>query len=133
MLEIGGQEAGGALRTCSVELPPRERLEIEERFFSLSYVHAKSSPQARIGIRSPVRQETHLVDVEDWGDLWVRGMDLYLVGYLTREEFSRRAGFVPAGTRVFQYDYNETRLKNLAVPLSELKPLSELLERVKSR
>jgi hypothetical protein len=56
-------------------------------------------------------------------------MDILLAGYMTREEFSRRASPVQAGARVFQY--NQTRTKNLAVPVSDLKPFSELFERVK--
>jgi hypothetical protein len=57
-------------------------------------------------------------------------MDIFLAGYITREEFSRRASFLPAGSRIFQY--NHTQVKNLAVPVSELRPLAELFERVKT-
>ncbi|HEX9331327.1 MAG TPA: hypothetical protein VF896_05530, partial [Anaerolineales bacterium] len=57
------------------------------------------------------------------------GMDILLAGYMTREEFSRRASFIQAGSRVFQYP--QTYVKNLAVPVSDLKPLSDLFERVK--
>jgi len=53
-----------------------------------------------------------------------------LAGYIAREEFSRRASFIQAGSRVFQY--HKTQVKNLAVPVSDLKPLSELFERVKA-
>lgn len=128
-IEIGGQAEGREIRSQVVELPPRTRLEVQTRFYSLSYVHTKSRPTARIGIHSPVRKETHLIGTSDWGNIWVYGTDMYLAGYITREEFSRRASFVQAGSRVFQY--NETQVKNLAVPVSDLKPLSELFERVK--
>jgi hypothetical protein len=57
-------------------------------------------------------------------------MDILLAGYLTREEFNRRASFIQAGAREFQYD--KTRTKSLAVPVSDLKPLSELFERVRA-
>jgi hypothetical protein len=70
-----------------------------------------------------------VVEALDWGNIWVYGMEILLTGYLTREEFNRRASFVQAGTRVFQYD--RTRTKNLAVPVSELKPLPELFGRVR--
>ena len=56
-------------------------------------------------------------------------MDILLAGYLTHEEFRRKAHVLPAGSRVFQYD--QTRTKNLAVPVSELEPLAPLLEKVK--
>ena len=57
------------------------------------------------------------------------GMDILVAGYMAREEFSRRASFIQAGSRVFQYD--STHVKNLAVPMSDLKPLAELFERVR--
>ncbi len=128
-IEIGGQDEGREMRSCTVELPPRTRVEIQSEFFSLSHVHIKASPKARIGIYSPIRKETYLIRAQDWGNLWVYGMDVLLAGYLTREEFSQRASFIQAGSRVFQYD--QTYVKNLAVSVSDLKPLSDLFERVK--
>ncbi|HMD80663.1 MAG TPA: hypothetical protein VKE92_05100, partial [Anaerolineales bacterium] len=128
-IEIGGQDEGREMRSCTVELPPRTRIQIEDEFFSVSYVHMKSTPDARIGIHSPARAETCVVGALDWGNIWVYGMDILLTGYLTREEFNRRASFIQAGARVFQY--NQTRTKSLAVPISDLKPLSDLFERVR--
>ena len=128
-IEIGGQDEGREMRSCTVELPPRTRVEIEEGFFSVSYVNIKSQPPARIGMYSSIRRETHLIGAPDWGNIWVYGTDLLLAGYLTRAEFSRRASFIPTGSRVFQY--NQTQIKNLAVPVSKLRPLSELFDRVK--
>ncbi|HEY3476029.1 MAG TPA: hypothetical protein VGK56_15560 [Anaerolineales bacterium] len=129
-LEIGGQDEGRALRSCTVQLPPRTRVEIERGFFSLSYIHTKSMPKARIGIHSPVRRETYTIGVSDWGNIWVYGLGIVLAGYMTREEFSRRANPIQAGSRVFQYD--QTQVKNLGVPVSDLRPFSELFERVKA-
>ena len=130
IVEISGQDEGREMRSCRVELPPRTRVQIEDGFFSLSYVHVKSALNARLGIHSPTRAETYIIGPMDWGNIWVYGMDILLAGYLTREEFNRRASFIQAGARVFQYD--KTRTKSLAVPVSDLKPLSDLFERVKA-
>jgi hypothetical protein len=129
IVEIGGQDEGREMRSRLVELPPRTRVETDNGFFSLSYVHVKSLMDARIGIHSPTRKETYLIGGMDWGNIWVYGMDILLAGYLTREEFSRRASPLQAGARVFQY--KQTRTKNLAVPVSDLRPLSDLFQRVK--
>jgi hypothetical protein len=129
IVEIGGQDEGRGMCSLIVELPARTRVETPNRFFSLSYVHTKSSCLARIGIHSPIRRETHLINPQDWDNIWIYGTNISLVGYITREDFSRRASFLPAGSRVFQY--NQTQIKNLAVPVSDLKPLSELFERVR--
>lgn len=130
IVEIGGQDEGREMRSCQVEIPPRRRIQIEDGFFSLSYVRIKSAPDGRIGIHSPNRAETYIIGTLDWGNIWVYGMDILLAGYLTREEFNRRASFIQAGARVFQYD--KTRTKNLAVPVSDLKSLSDLFERVRA-
>ena len=128
-LEIGGQDAGREMRSLQVQVPPRTRVTVEAALFSVAYVHSRTQPEARIGLHSPALQETHLIQAADWGNIWVYGLDIFLAGYLTHEEFSRNASPVLPGTRVFQYD--RTRTKNLAVPVSELKPLAELFERVK--
>lgn len=128
-IEISGQDSAREIRSLTVKLPPRTRFELQNEFFSITYIQTKSSSPARVGVHSSARKETHLIATTDWGNLWVYGLELWLAGYLTREEFSRRANFLPAGSRVFQYNY--TQVKNLAVPVSELRPLSELFERVK--
>jgi hypothetical protein len=129
-IEIGGQDEGREMRSCTVELPPRRRVEIEAPFFSLSYVHTQSSLQTRIGIHSPVRKQTYLIGALDWGNIWVYGTEIILAGYIAREEFSRRASFIQTGTRVFQYA--ATHVKNLAISISDLKPLSDLFEQGKA-
>lgn len=128
-IEIGGQDAGREMRSVILEAPPRTRVVIPEEFFSIAYLRMHGLPEARIGIHSPARNETHLAGPLDWGNIWVYGMDILLAGWLTRAEFNRRAQPIREGARVFQYD--RTRTKNLAVPVSDLKPLSELFERVK--
>ena len=129
IIEIGGQDRERIMRSCTVELPPRTRIEIQNEFFSLAYVHKKHGSPARIGIHSPVRKETYIIEASDWGNIWIYGLDILLAGYLTREEFNRHASFIPTGSRVFQY--NHTQVKNLAVPVSELRPLSRLLRHVR--
>jgi hypothetical protein len=129
VVEIGGQDGGREMRSVTVELPPRRRVQVNEGFFSLAYVHIQKQPEARIGLHSPVWQETHLIGALDWGNIWVYGLDVLLAGWLTRGEFNRNASSILPGARVFQYD--QTRTKNLAVAVSDLRPLSELFERVK--
>lgn len=129
IVEIGGQDAGREMRAVSVELPPKTRVQIEGEFFSVAYVQSKSLPDARIGIHSPTLRETHLIGAMDWGNIWVYGMDVLLAGWLTHGEFNQRAYPVQESARVFQYD--RTRTKNLAVTVRDLKPISDLLERVK--
>lgn len=129
-VEIGGQAEGREFLMRIVDLPPRTRIQVTEPFFALSFLHVSHLPSGRIGIYSPVMNETYLIRPFDWGNIWVYGMSITITGYITHDEFSRRSRQVPPGSRVFQYE--KTKTKNLAVPVSDLKPLPDLLARVKA-
>jgi hypothetical protein len=128
-LEIGGQDSSRDFMTRPLELPPHTRLEVNGNFYSLAYIHVESKPKARLGVYSPTRRETYLIEPIAWSNIWVYGLDIYLAGWITREEFRYRASLIQEGSRVFQY--NQTRTKNLAVAVSNLKPMHELFERVR--
>ncbi len=128
-VEIGGMDAARNFVTAALELPPKTRLAVEVPFHTVAYIHARRLPEARLGIHSPRRGEALIVQPHEWGNIWVYGLGILLTGYLTREEFRRRAEVLPVGSRTFQYD--QTRVKNLAVPISELRPLGNLFERVR--
>jgi hypothetical protein len=127
LVEVNGQVEGRETLSSMVELPSNTRVQVDENFFTVAYIQSKSLPDARIGIHSPFRKETYLISPIDWGNIWIYGMDVLLAGWLTRAEFNHLANPIPEGTRVFQYDH--TRMKNLAVAVNELKPISDLLER----
>ena len=123
-LELGGQVEGGETRLLEVEIPPRRRVEIQNEFFSLAHAHIKASTSGRVGIRKMSDKEAYVIRPIDWGNIWIYGMDILLAGFLSREEFNRKARPVPEGARVFQYE--KTRAKNLAVSVADLNPVSEL-------
>jgi len=128
-LVIGGQDAGREFLTRTLDLPPHTRREVDGDFYSVVFVHVTSRPDARLGVFSPSRKETYLIESGQWSNIWIYGLDIYLTGWMSRAEFRQRASLVQEGSRVFQYD--RTRVKNLAVSISDLKPLSELLDRVR--
>jgi hypothetical protein len=128
-VELEGQAEDRSYLTCTVRLPPRTRVPAPDPFYALSCVRVDRLPGARLGVHSPVRKEIHLIQPLEWGNIWVYGMDILLAGYLTRDEFRRRASLIQPGSRVFQYD--RTRARNLAVPVADLKPLADLFARVR--
>jgi hypothetical protein len=65
----------------------------------------------------------------EWKNIWVYGMDIILAGFISRGEFRQRAKLIAPNSRTFQYDHTKT--KNLAVPISELSPLPGLFARVR--
>jgi hypothetical protein len=129
-VEIGGQIESREYVSERVVLPPRTRVEASTAFFSVASLHVESPPLGRVALHSPARRETYVVQQIDWGNIWVYGMDIFLTGWMSREEFRRRAYSILPGARVFQYD--ETRVKNLAVDVRDLRPLGALLEKVKT-
>jgi hypothetical protein len=128
-VEIGGKDAGRNFVTTRLELPPKRRILVDSEFYSLAYIHAGSQPEARIGIHSPQRGDPYLIPSHAWSNLWIYGMDILLTGWLTHEEFRRKARVLNAGARTFLL--NQNRLKNLMVPIVELNPLGRLLEKVR--
>ena len=110
-------------------MPTHERVEAKTKFFALAAVHVQSPPDGRIAIHSPARRGAYVIHPLEWGNIWVYGMDIFLTGWITREEFRRKAELIREGARVYQFE--QTRTKNLAVPIRELHPLEELFERVK--
>lgn len=130
IVEIGGQAESREFLTREVELPPRTKVTVNDAFFSLSFVHVRKLPGARIGIHSPAMGEAYIIAPFAWGNIWVYGMNITLTGYMPHEEFGRRSNQIPPGSRVFQYA--RTKTKNLAVPVSALKPLPVLFERVRA-
>ncbi len=130
VVEIGGQIEDRSFATEKVLLPPRRRVEAETPFFSIACLHLDRLPQGRVGLHSPTRGQTYLVAPYEWGNIWLYGLDIFLTGWMLRGEFRLRARSIPVGARVFQY--SQTRVKNLAVDVRHLRPLPDLLERVKA-
>ena len=130
IVEISGQDEERNMKRRGLNLPPGVKVKLDETFYSITSLHIKRLPDARIGIRSERIGEAHIVAPHEWGNIWVYGMDIFLTGWMSREEFRRRAYSILPGARVFQYD--ETRVKNLAVNVRDLRPLGALLEKVKA-
>jgi hypothetical protein len=127
-VEIGGQDAAREHLVERVALAPLESCELAPPFHSLAYLRAETLPRARVALHSRARNQTCLVPPVEWGNIWVYGMDIWLAGFITHDEFRRRANFVEQGARVFQHSTAPARC--LAVPLADLRPLGELFERV---
>lgn len=131
-VEIGGEDREKQPLVVLLNLPPGGRLVIQEDFHSLTYVHARTRVAGRLGLRSPSRPSALVIGRGNWHDAWLDARELYLVGWLSREEFRNRAGALRAGSHVWQF--YRTRVDNLAVRVSDLKPIGRLFEQAsKSR
>ena len=128
-VEIGGQGRDRESLVERLRLQPRRRVVAAGDFYSVLYLHAPALPRAAIGMHSPALKQTRLIPPEDWGNIWVYGLGIWLAGYLTKNEFRKRSKRLAAGSAVKQYD--RTHAENWAVPVRALRPVSELLEAAK--
>jgi len=128
-VEINGQAADREFLSRMIELPPLTRVKIEDDFYAVSSIHTNRLPGGRIGIYSPYMGDPYIFDPFGWGNIWFYGMDITLAGYISYDAFCQRCSQIGPGSRVFQY--HRTTMKNLAVPVADLKPLDQLFEKVK--
>lgn len=127
LLEINGQDSGREWMRKIVSLPPRTKIIVDDPFYSVTSLHTRRVPDARLGIRCDAIKETSVVTPREWGNIWIYGMDIFLTGYISHEEFSQLARPLAIHSRTFQYEH--TKVKNLFMSISELKPLSGLFEK----
>ncbi len=124
-VELGGLNSQREFVSARMQLEPGKNAPVEPCFSSLAYIRTAGPMQARLALSVPGSGKMHVIAPYGWGNLWFEGLDIVLSGWLSHEEFRRRAAFVNAGSRTLQFD--RTAVKNLAVPLSGLKPFWELL------
>ena len=125
---IGGLDAERNFITVSQELPPRQRVSVQQPFYSVTYIYAQNIPEARIGLHCPIHGEPYIIPAHAWSNLWVYGLEILLAGWLTHEEFQRSSTVLNAGMHTLPYDKNPT--KNLQVPINHLNPLGKILDLV---
>ncbi|MBI2331525.1 MAG: hypothetical protein HYU84_05065 [Chloroflexi bacterium] len=126
IVEVGGQDTARELKRAAVSLSPGVKVAVDESFYSITSLHVRRVPEARVGIHCETLNESLLIAPYEWANIWVYGMDILMAGYATYEEMSQRATLLPPNSRTFQYE--RTHVKNLALPVSKLKPMKRLLD-----
>ncbi len=129
-LEVGGQDKGRAFKRNSFEFLPKQRLEGADDFYSLTYLRANSLPSGRVGVHSLVLNDTHIIQPHEWDNLWLYGMRVFLLGYMTRGEFGRQARRAEESRKPVRVDYFWER--GLSVPAKELASLPDLFIRAQN-
>jgi hypothetical protein len=128
-IELGGQNSEREFCTARLNLAPRKRVEVEQCFHSLGYLQSDLKPDGRIGVHSPARGDAHIISPREWGNIWVYGLKIMLMGWLSHEDYRRKARVMNAGMQTIQVE--PTRKKKLFVPMGELNPLRPLYKRIR--
>lgn len=126
IVEISGQDEARNMKRKGLSLPPGVKVKLDETFYSITSLHVRRMPEARIGIRCERFGEAHIVVPHEWGNIWVYGMDILMAGYTTYEEMGTRSTLLQPNARTFQYE--RTHVKNLSMPLARLKPIGRLFD-----
>ena len=129
-IEVGGLNRQREFQHESVELAPRKRIRLDNDYYSLAYLQISEPPHGRIGVHSPAMGETYLVGQEEWGNIWVYGLEIILTGYMRWGEFRRKARRLPPGSQVLQSQ--QTHVENMAVPIRDLLSIGDLITRGKN-
>lgn len=125
IVEVNGQDEAREMKREVISLPPGVKVTLDKSYYSITALHVRRVPEARVGIRCERWNETHLITPYDWSNIWVYGMDILMAGYATYEEMGQRAILLPPNSKTFQYE--RTHVKNLALPVSKLKPMKKIL------
>ena len=128
-LDLAGQGKARKVLNEQIHLPPNERKYTLANFYSLAFVHKDQISDARIGIHSPSLDQTHIIEKNDWGNIWVYGMEIILAGFITRGAFFNQSQPL--------YNHEQTSYTTLSrsnrptLAISELRPLKDLFRSVK--
>jgi len=109
---------------------PQQRVTIQQNFYTLHCLNTADIPDNTIGIHSATLNNTYLIEATEWENIWVYGMRVFFMGYITRGEFRRRGKIIAAGSRVVQYPGIQTQ--NMAMLMEQLHPLQDLFARAKA-
>jgi hypothetical protein len=129
LVEVHGQNEKRDFVAYTYHLPPKTKFITNDPFFSVTSLHVKRPAGARLGIHSP-GYVTHVIGPRDWGNIWIHGLGIYLVGYTSHEEFQKCARPVTSTARIFPHP--QVRVKSLGMPVSQLRPLGHLFQMVRS-
>lgn len=94
-IELGGLDEKRRFQSEELILQPGERLVTEKDFYSLSYLQAEDPPGGRVGLRSPALEKTLLVAPKQWGNLWLYGLQIILLGYLPSQNLKWKRKLLP--------------------------------------
>jgi len=130
-IELGGQLADRRLISERLTLLPGQQTELPIDLASVLYIHSTRPLAGIINVHSPTLRRTWSVGPQSWSNIWIYGLEVFLAGWCTKRAFQSRAHFLPAGsqTRLGRRTRNDSR----ALPISQLRPIRELVERIDQR
>ncbi len=118
-----------AYAAASFDLPEGERRITPQRWRTVYALSIEQIPTGRVGIAPPGGRPV-VVTPSQWGNLWLYGLEVWLLGYLSRRTFMQQARYLPAGA--VKAPGLLTRRPAYGVPLASLRSPEDLIARLVS-
>ena len=130
-IELGGQLTDRRFISERLTLLPGRQTELAIDLASVLYIHSTHPLVGIINIHSPTLRRTWSVGPQSWSNIWVYGLEVILAGWCTKRAFQCSSQFLPAGsqTRLGRRTTNDNR----ALPISQLRPIRELVDIIHQR
>jgi hypothetical protein len=128
-MALYGQDRERAHLIYQAALQPRRRVKVRTGLYALGSVHTTDIPTGPVGLHSPKLEELHLIHPYQWGNIWVYGESLEMMGYITQARFQREAARVPAEAELPNPCLKNTPL--LSLPVEALTPAEDLFRRAR--
>jgi hypothetical protein len=128
-VNISGLKRNRTFQTEEIQLKPSQSKKVTNDFFSLSHINVNRLPDHAISISCSNIKKHLTLRPSHWGNIWVYGMEIIFLGYITRPRFASHARQPSSGPKRTSHPYFLD--PNLSIPISSLYPLPELLSRAK--
>lgn len=130
-LELVGENIQREFQTIQIEIHPHQRTTISENLYSFAYLHVNHPLNRIIQFHSSRLGRKCVIKPHEWQNIWVYGMKIILVGYMTYEELRQRIPFLKLNR-----DYHLTNRTNpyysgverIFLNIHEFHPLTPLFE-----
>ena len=124
LLEMVGCDKGRQVLVEEMNLAGKGLALLEGEFFSLGSLYSREAAEKPISIQLGKKSRTFSIGSHQWGNVWVYGREVVVLGYLPRNEYQRRAK-VRLGARRL----NGSDISSRGVRVRELRPIDDLLAR----
>lgn len=123
-LELAGQNTARQWQTETLTLIQGSATS-SLKFRAVYYVHTDHLPSTPLLLKGAALDKRWITPTRDWKNLWIYGMDVIFVGWLTKGAFMQQAQRMPAGTRM---RFGERmQHESLVLAFHKLRPMNRLI------
>ena len=129
-LEIGGTDAKRRYLTEIVDIKSVEKVQCCKDFYNIHYLATTSIPDGKIYLTSRALNRTITTLPHDWRNIWLYGLEILLVGYITLGKYIEQAKI---GRYAMSNINSQPTLETyFSMPMSNLSSLKNLFEHAKA-